>query len=89
LVFALFDLLGLQFARRLAGLPDRRLYRTGPALDTPAGRLLAQPLNLDLIRHGWDELVRCAACLRDGTVRAARRSPPAPGQRASAGAWRG
>ena len=70
LVFALFDLLGLQFAPRLAGLPERRLYRPGPALDTPAGALLAHPLNLDLIRDGWDELVRCAASLKDGTVTA-------------------
>jgi TnpA family transposase len=70
LVFALFDLLGLQFAPRLAGLPERRLYRPGPTLDTPAGRLLAHPLNLDLIRDCWDELVRCAASLRHGTVTA-------------------
>jgi TnpA family transposase len=70
LVFALFDLLGLQFAPRLAGLPERRLYHPRPALDTPAGRLLAHPLNLKLIRDGWDDLVRCAASLRDGTVTA-------------------
>jgi TnpA family transposase len=70
LVFALFDLLGLQFAPRLAGLPERRLYRPGPTLDTPAGRLLAHPLNRDLIRDSWDELVRCAASLSDGTVTA-------------------
>jgi TnpA family transposase len=70
LVFALFDLLGLQFAPRLAGLPERRLFRPGRPLDTPAGRLLAHPLDLDLIRNGWDELVRCAASLRDGTVTA-------------------
>jgi TnpA family transposase len=70
IIFALFELLGLQFAPRLAGLPERRLYRPGPALDTPAGRLLAHPLNLDVIRHGWDELVRCAASLREGRVTA-------------------
>ena len=28
------------------------------------------PLNLDVIRDGWDDLVRCAASLRDGTVTA-------------------
>lgn len=40
IIFALFDLLGLQFAPRLAGLPDTRLWLTGPAHDSPAGRLL-------------------------------------------------
>lgn len=60
----------LQFAPRLAGLPERRLYHPRPALDTPAGRLLAHPLNLKLIRDGWDDPVRCAASLRDGTVTA-------------------
>jgi len=44
IIFALFDLLGLQFAPRLAGLPDRRLFAPGPVADTPAGRLLAHPL---------------------------------------------
>lgn len=55
---------------RLAGLPDRRLYRLGPAGATPAAQLLAHPLNLDVIRDSWDDLVRCAASLRDGTVTA-------------------
>jgi hypothetical protein len=53
----------------------------------PAGRLLAHPLNLDVIRDGWDDLVRCAASLRDGTVTAsllvARLQPPAPSSRYS------
>lgn len=70
IIFALFDLLGLQFARRLTGLPDRRLYRLGPAGATPAAQLLAHPLNLDVIRDSWDDLVRCAASLRAGTVTA-------------------
>jgi hypothetical protein len=70
IIFALFDLLGLQFAPRLAGLPDRRLYRLGSTGTTPAGQLLAHPLNLNVIRDGWDDLVRCAASLRDGTVTA-------------------
>jgi TnpA family transposase len=70
IIFALFDLLGLQFAPRLAGLPDRRLFHPGAVADTPAGRLLAHPLNLDVIREGWDDLVRCAASLKDGTVTA-------------------
>lgn len=35
----------------------------------PPGRLLAHPLDLDLIRDGWDDLMRCAASL-NGTVTA-------------------
>lgn len=70
IIFALFDLLGLQFAPRLAGLPDTRLYRPDGPIDSPAGRLLAHPIDTDLIRERWDDLARCAASLRDGTVTA-------------------
>jgi TnpA family transposase len=63
IIFALFDLLGLQFAPRLAGLPDRRLYRPSAPAGTPAAQLLAHPINQKLIRNGWDDLVRCAASL--------------------------
>jgi TnpA family transposase len=34
IIFALFDLLGLQFAPRLAGLPDTRLWVTAPVSRT-------------------------------------------------------
>jgi TnpA family transposase len=52
IVFALFDLLGLQFAPRLAGLPDRRLYRLGEAARTPARQLpRAQSGRLAIAQH--------------------------------------
>lgn len=51
-------------------MPERRLYHPRAALDTLARRLLAHRLNLKLIRDRWDDLVRCAASLRDGTVTA-------------------
>jgi len=70
IIFALFDLLGLQFAPRLAGLPDTRLWITGPAHDSPAGRLLKNRLKLDLIHRHWDELLRVAGSLDQGTVTA-------------------
>jgi len=70
IVFALFDLLGLQFAPRLAGLPDTRLYRLNAPTRTPAGALLAHPIDTDRIRQGWEDMLRCAASLRDGTVTA-------------------
>ncbi|MGZ8634016.1 MAG: Tn3 family transposase, partial [Solirubrobacteraceae bacterium] len=53
-----------------AQLDSRPLYRAAAAADSPAGRLLAHPLNLDAIRDGGMDLVRCAASLRDGTVTA-------------------
>jgi TnpA family transposase len=70
IIFGLFDLLGLQFAPRLAGLPDTRLWLTGHAHDSPAGRLLKNRLKLDLIRGQWDELLRVAGSLERGTVTA-------------------
>lgn len=70
IIFALFDLLGLQFAPRLAGLPDTRLWLTGPAHDSPAGRLLKNRLKLDPIHRQWDELLRVAGSLDQGTVTA-------------------
>jgi TnpA family transposase len=70
IIFALFDLLGLQFAPRLAGLPDTRLWGPGPAHDSPAGRLLKHRVKVDLIRRQWDDLLRLAASLDQGTVTA-------------------
>jgi TnpA family transposase len=51
IIFALFDLLGLQFAPRLAGLPDRRLYRLASAGTTPAS---TAPPNRDRPPHRSD-----------------------------------
>jgi TnpA family transposase len=70
IIFALFDLLGLQFAPRLSGLPDTRLWFNGPGHDSPAGRLLKNRLKLDLIHRQWDELLRVAGSLDQGTVTA-------------------
>jgi TnpA family transposase len=70
IIFALFDLLGLQFAPRIAGLADTRLWFTGPAIDTPAGRLLRHKVRLQQIAAQWDELLRLAASLHEGTVTA-------------------
>ena len=70
IIFALFDLLGLQFAPRLAGLPDTRLWHTGPVHDSPAGRLQRNRMKTDLICAQWDELLRVAGSLDKGTVTA-------------------
>lgn len=89
IIFALFDLLGLQFAHRLAGLPDRRLYRLASAGTTPAAQLLAHPLNLDLIRDGWDDprALRRIAQGRDRHGELARSAPA--GRRTQAAAYSG
>ena len=71
LIFALFDLLELDFCPHLAGLPDRRLYHLpGMPHDTAAGRLLDHPINTQLIAEYWDELLRIAASIKHGHVTA-------------------
>jgi TnpA family transposase len=70
IIFALFDLLGLQFAPRLAGLADTRLWYVGTAHDSPAGGLLRHRVKLNLIHDQWDEQLRLAGSLHDGTVTA-------------------
>ena len=70
IIFGLFDLLGLQFAPRLAGLTDTRLWYAGTAHDSPAGGLLRHRVKLNLINEQWDELLRLAGSLHDGTVTA-------------------
>ena len=70
LVFGLFDLVDLEFAPHLAGLPDRRLYHLAKLGDTDAGRLLRHPINTRLIAQHWDELLRIAASIKHGHVTA-------------------
>jgi len=65
LLFALFDLVGIQFAPRLADVGDTRLYRVTRNLryhhiDT----LKLHTLNLDLIHDNWDDMLRLAASLK-------------------------
>jgi len=72
IIFALFDLLGLQFAPRLAGLADTRLWYLGAAHDSPAGGLLRHRVKLSLIHDQWEELVRLAGSLNNETVTARR-----------------
>lgn len=69
-VFALFDLVGLEFAPRLAALSDKRLHRLGERLPGPAGSLLAHPIDSDAIAERWEDLLRVAASLRQGEVTA-------------------
>ncbi len=69
LVFALFDLLGLQFAPRLRDLGDQQLYRLGPAVgDRQTGSLLHGTIKRHLIVDRWDDLLRVAGSLKLGWV---------------------
>lgn len=65
LIFALFDLLGMQFAPRLKDISDTRLY----CLDSKKTYHHIQPIitrkiNLQLIRQHWDDLLRVAGSLK-------------------------
>jgi TnpA family transposase len=71
IVFALFDLLGMQFAPRLRDLGDQHLYRLDQGTGYPTLRprlkgLIKQPLLLDR----WDDMLRVAGSLKLGWVTA-------------------
>ncbi|MGR9035332.1 MAG: Tn3 family transposase [Gammaproteobacteria bacterium] len=70
-VFALMHLLGFRFAPRIRDLKDTKLYipRNGmplPALQT----MIGGTLNINQIRAHWDEILRLAASIKQGTVTA-------------------
>jgi TnpA family transposase len=70
-VFALMHLLGFRFAPRIRDLADKRLYIYGDAKSyrTLAG-LIGGSVNVKRIRTHWDEVLRLAASIRQGTVSA-------------------
>lgn len=69
LVFALFDLLGLQFSPRIRDLGAQRLYRLGPVDAYPHfGPFIKGSINRQLIIERWDDLLRVAASLKLGRV---------------------
>ena len=71
LVFALFALLGLQFAPRIRDLGDQRLYRVDRDVRyAHLDPLLKGTINRDLIVDRWDDLLRVAGSLKLGWVTA-------------------
>ena len=71
IVFALFDLLGLQFSPRIRDLGDQRLFRLDRQKRHPhLGPLLKGRINRDRILRHWDELLRVAGSLKRGWVTA-------------------
>jgi TnpA family transposase len=70
-VFALMHLLGFRFAPRIRDLGDTKLYV--PKSDAEYEALypmIGGTLNIKLIRTHWDEILRLAASIRQGTVTA-------------------
>ena len=71
LVFALFDLLGMQFAPRIRDLGDQRLYRfDSEATYRHLGPLLKGKIRERRILEHWDDLLRVAGSLKRGHVTA-------------------
>ena len=72
LVFALFDLLGMQFSPRLRDLGDRQLYKlkTDPTIYPLLDVRLTGRIDLTRLLEGWDDLARVAGSLKRGYVTA-------------------
>jgi TnpA family transposase len=72
-IFALFDLLGLQFSPRIRDLADQQLYRTSSVNLENYPNLkshLPNVINKERITQHWDEMLRLAASLKQGWVTA-------------------
>ncbi len=70
-VFALMHLLGFRFAPRIRDLGETKLYVPAAGQQYPAlAPLIGSPLNLKTIRVHWDEILRLAASIKQGTVTA-------------------
>lgn len=70
-IFGLFYLLGYQFSPRLADVGETRFWRMDTAADYGALNGLAhQKVNTRLIQGNWDDLLRVAGSLKQGTISA-------------------
>ncbi|CAG2150243.1 Tn3 family transposase ISAcsp1 [Cupriavidus campinensis] len=70
-VFALMHLLGFRFSPRIRDLADSRLYIPGNPDDYPAlAPMIGGAYKERLIRTHWDEVLRLATSIRQGTVTA-------------------
>jgi TnpA family transposase len=71
IVFGLLHLLGRQYRPQLADLPDQKLWRIDPAADYgPFNPVARGKVNLTRIRRHWPDIVRVAASIHTGSVRA-------------------
>ncbi len=70
-VFGLFWLLGYQFSPRLADIGEARFWRLDPTADYGVLHRSARTrVNTKLIRQNWDDVLRVAGSLHQGTVSA-------------------
>jgi len=70
-VFALMHLLGFRFAPRIRDLADKRLFVLAKPGDYPVlSALIGGTINSKSIRTHWDEILRLATSIRQGTVTA-------------------
>ncbi len=70
-VFGLMHLLGFRFAPRIRDLKDKNLYVHGDAKAYPTlSSLVGGPIQVKHIRTHWDEILRLAASIKQGTVTA-------------------
>jgi TnpA family transposase len=70
-VFALMHLLGFRFAPRIRDLGDTKLYVPGKPTDYPAlTAMIGGTINEKHIRNHWDEILRLATSIKQGTVTA-------------------
>ena len=70
-VFALMHLLGFRFAPRIRDLGDMKLYVPGNPKNYPAlTAMIGDTYNEKHIRRNWDEVLRLATSIRQGTVTA-------------------
>jgi TnpA family transposase len=70
-VFALMHLLGFRFAPRIRDLKDTKLYVPKNGQDYPALQsMIGGNLNINSIQAHWDDILRLAASIKQGTVTA-------------------
>lgn len=70
-VFALMHLLGFRFAPRIRDLGETKLYiPKGKTAYDALKPMIGGPLNIKQIRLHWDEILRLAASIKQGTVTA-------------------
>lgn len=71
-VFALMSLLGFKFAPRIRDLADTKLYipKSEKEAYESLKSLIGGALNIEHIREHWDEILRLATSIKQGTVTA-------------------
>lgn len=70
-VFGMMHLLGYRFSPRIRDIADKRLYISGSAKQYPTlAGLIGGTINRKIIRENWDDLLRLAASIKQGTVSA-------------------